>query len=324
MTDAPIIVFPPIESGLAPEDAGTPAPRDCSPTGTATVSADPCRALAEAECARFQACTPFTLVVGFGDVPACVTVRQRECEATYASPGQASILDAVHDCAARWINAPCNCVMGETCPALAPKPGTLDDGSSCYNARQCAGGVCNARSFECGECATGTSLGELCGRELPPCKAGLTCNAGGVCAKPRERGQRCAKSNDCAANIVCVGGKCGDHLPAGADCRNDSEVCDPLSGVLCDQQTCVQVEYTEATGDGAEAACGPGDGKLTLCSAKSLCSSLPFTPGQCQPRGGVGAPCDPGETAERPACFPELVCDPQSNQCAPGGPISCN
>ena len=133
-----------------------------------------------------------------------------------------------------------------------------------------------------------------------------------------------AVSNDCAADLVCVDGKCGDHLPAGADCRLDSEVCDPLLGILCDREKCVQVHSTEATGSGTDAACGPNDGELTLCSAKSLCDSLPFTPGQCQPRGGVGTPCDPAETAERPACFPELTCDPQTNECAPGGAIVCD
>jgi hypothetical protein len=124
--------------------------------------------------------------------------------------------------------------------------------------------------------------------------------------------------------MACVEGKCGDHLLAGADCHGDSRVCDPFKGILCDGQKCVQVLYTEATGDTPEAACGPNDEKLTLCSAKSLCDSLPFTPGHCQPRGGAGTPCDPAETAERPVCLPGLVCDPQTNECAVGGAIECN
>lgn len=323
-TDAPIIVFPPIESGLLPEDAGAPERRDCSPTGTATVSAEPCLALAEAQCARYQTCTPFTLVVGYGDVATCVAVRRRECEATYGSPGQEPLLDAVHECAARWINAPCECVLGETCPALAPKPGNLPDGSPCYDARQCQGGVCTSTPFTCGECAAGTGLGEICGDERPACRAGLVCNAARVCSKPRVRGQRCATSDDCARDLACANRQCGDHVGAGEPCLHDAAVCDPLKGILCNFDTCVQVEYTETSGAGADAACGPRDGKLTLCSAKNLCSSPPFTAGQCEPRGGVGTACDPAETAERPVCSPELVCDPQSNQCAVPGPIACN
>jgi hypothetical protein len=308
-------LFPPLEGGAEP-DAGTPSPKDCSPIGTATVPADPCSAFAEATCLNYESCTAFAIQTTFGDHASCVAVWKNFCAETYASPGQATQLADVHDCAAKLINAPCGCTLDEVCSDLVAKPGSNATGTACSDGRQCAGGVCQGATLTtCGTCKDGGKAGDVCGRGAALCSAGLRCGSQNTCVRPRLRGQRCDTSQDCGNGLSCNAGRCDALLPAGADCNRDALSCDTFNGVFCLNGKCTQFKVTEATGTGDDAVCGAdGDGVQTLCTASAVCVG-----GHCKARGDtVGAACDQVQ-----ACVPELTCNQLKNECAAATVPSC-
>jgi hypothetical protein len=300
------------EGGLEGGDASESGAPDCGPVGTQAVPTDACDAYAVARCTRLEACQLYQLRYEFGDQSTCRIIKRRECERKYGLPGQpASLLAAVHDCAALLVNAPCACVLDEVCTVVSGA-GTLPNGAPCRESNQCAGGLCDLSSgADCGACATGGKAGDPCDTFSPPCGAGLVCGTSQACVKPIARGGFCLDASECQEGLACVDAKCSAPLGQDASCDSNPDACDSGVGLSCLGGVCTELGIASAGADGG-GACGFGqDGSFTACDAFSRCSGS-----QCTPKDGPGAACDPISSTTNPTCMPTLFCDPIQRECA--------
>lgn len=167
-------------------------------------------------------------------------------------------------------------------------------GAACADDSQCLfAWVCRD-----GECADPPRLdaGDACGATLPPCKDGLYCDDGGVCAARPAAGEACPRADACADGLVCVAGACTAWLDLGRACTATTPSGCPAS------QTCT----------GGVCAGGPLPlGPHHPCHADGDCAAGLYCNGtSCEYQGGALARC-----AADHACQPGLSCDTATLTC---------
>ncbi len=188
--------------------------------------------------------------------------------------------------------------------ACCDERGGCEPGSYCEGSSDETVGLCVAFVPENGDCSNAQ------------CAAGLRCVPGETavtCQLAAAFGESCGEF-DCAAPYVCVGlpsGTCGEPLPAGATCVEDSE---------CASDDC----FFDECQQGFDVVDGPGLGEPCTES----CGEAAFGELYCVPESGgsgrvcqpaattFGAPCDP-EGGNAPDCNPlfGLVCNQETFQC---------
>ncbi len=222
--------------------------------------------------------------------------------------------------------------------------GSLDAGSACADALECASGACNTASCP-GSCAFGLDAGSTCAAD-GDCAGGLVCNVN-VCASPGAAGNDCHKNNDCLAGLACItsltrsnggptspDGKCSAPLDGGAAC--DPEYANP----------CAPGFWCEAVADGGPssgacvaqlpsgAPCTVGHGatgytealESAQCQGHQICAGLIVdsdgnvtTPGRCDVPHGLDGGCVQTGVAATQGCQLGLLCDPGGRCVAPPG-----
>lgn len=172
-----------------------------------------------------------------------------------------------------------NTTLGDTCP---------DHGWGCDEGK----GYC---SSDDGTCVALPGLGESCDGV---CEEGLVCNSAYKCAIGLA-GDVCVSGRDCDPALACVGGKCGEALPAQGTCTTDW---DCRAGLACQSGTCGAIAdpCTDPDSCGENAACVATRARV------------------CKPARKVGEPCLQTED-----CVPSAFCDQGSCALRPGDGSPC-
>ncbi len=223
-------------------DAGTDA-------GATLSAVELCDRLAAARCRLAERCYPAFLRA---DATACASLEQASCLDEVAgldSPFQASLIEIdaarLASCEVRMATSACPPSFPPDYFVAVAKPmadctlttgllsGKVASGDTCVNAAECAAGsVCIKPGGVCrGTCSSWPKLGDPCGFGCAP---GSTCNAQGVCAALKGRGETCQASKQCEADLICLG-TCLSRRSAGQACSFDPDrlsQCDP--GLACD------------------------------------------------------------------------------------------
>lgn len=150
-----------------------------------------------------------------------------------------------------------------------------------------------------GTCAPLAKAGQRCGSdpetgEVVPCEEGLYCDYTGgeypVCVKPKEKGQACSSSYDCADNLFC---------------NPETFLCDDPPGAIPTDETAPFCYRANPVGD---AGTGGGECKdlFESCTSSAECCSNACVGGLCRE-----AACVPqyGACESTEDCCPGLVCD---------------
>jgi hypothetical protein len=251
-----------------------------SSSGGSSVSLD---GYANAVCAKVQRCQPKGFLVDWATKDECVAdvIASNQAGLT-ALPGSQVSQAQVDACAAKVAATSCAFRLDdlEEC-ALT---GTFDDGTPCYDGRQCKSGRCK-RGFsdDCGTCAPHESEGGEC-IEVADCAFGLSCEgtaAPGACTKALERDAACTKDGPpCGPGLRCVSGHCADPVADGGACAPDGDECS--RGLTCQSSVCKEpVTNVAALGEKC-----PGD---TVCR-KSSCRGAPGSE-TCVAYAREGADC---------------------------------
>lgn len=281
--------------GAAAGAGGASATSDAGAGGggvsTGPTAADACAALADAACAKLEACSPFAVGALYGDVTRCRERLAVGCLPSFGASGTSATPARTSACAQSLAALPCATLSrGDFGPACAAQPGTLAAGGACGDDAQCASAFCaRAADAICGVCAAATRAGDPCVRGA--CSAGTACPAGQtMCIAP-------------------VAGQAGDACTV-------AEECDLVNAVGCDTVDRRCIRLTLATGAcGANALINPTS--YATCPASGTCSAL--LAGTCAAAAADGATCSTGTSG--PACTPPARC--VSGRCTLPAPASC-
>lgn len=250
-------------------------------------------AIAEARCARYDACCP-------GGAP--VVGSGAECVEELGAAYRAQIDDGGGegwDFDQRCVDAAIALYGGITCdedPAVARctidwcwggfHHGTAAAGATCSDARDCD---INLDCVE-GACRNpcGLGEGEPCGAsavdpDVQTCSPLYVCDLQSSTCRPLPpAGQPCL-TNRCQKGVACIEGTCEAPRPEGAPCPDDP---------ACASSYCAGGSGTCSTRPGVGEPCSVGG-----CDLASRCVD-----GTCQPLPGDGEPCPELECAEGFAC----------------------
>jgi hypothetical protein len=216
--------------------------------------------------------------------------------------------DQENNCGQRVRCPDCTCATGcEDCTVCNPRTGACDPdlaaiGNPCGDAASCAQGTATPR---------GTCLADgTCDPGKPRDCAPYTC-AGDACA------ETCLDDDDCVGTSYCDGGgACVDDLPVGARCADDKQ----CEGGHCAQGVCCATACDKP----CESCNLPGsvgfcvvEADGTAChGAKGICAG-----GLCEPCGGGGQRCCPGDACADGGCCEDRFCVAAGDPC--GDPETC-
>jgi len=270
-----------------------------------------CDALAEASCTNLETCNKYIFDVFVGNQTDCLFYFTQNCEDRLGKTGDQTSLAEYEACGEEFVNATCECTVGEVCGF--PTTGTLNDGSDCSADVQCSSGECDGSGLEtCGVCVALAGAGEDC--SVLDCGPNLWCDNADMCVTQLDNGMTCAEGGECVSGIcqdlVCsdplgVGDLCsGPGAPMGAQCDFFIGLsCNPITG-LCEAVTLVNpggtCEFDVATG------------AVSFCKGDAYCDVDFPGPGTCITRDGVGDACDPSlgdGVFTDSTCDPGLVCN---------------
>jgi hypothetical protein len=290
-----------------------------------------CDKLFDAIVAREGRCTGVAL-----DDASKAALRERartSCTSSATAPGTSTTKDTIDACAGAVGQSSCD--PRDTRPFCEPAPGTLADGASCFDERQCKSGFCKhdqagSTLARCGKCAplvavgasctlndrcvkdaqclnggcvrvTKVALGEACvGTGNFVCDKDLVCAESGKCAARVALDGACKSSPECDLDLICLSGKCAAKKPENATCSGD-EQCAP--GLVCPKGKCVKVTF-RAAGERC-------DGGATQCVTGACTASQN---GVCPDVRGVGGACDPAD--KKTVCDRFLRCVQTGDQAA--------
>lgn len=277
-----------------------------------------CDRLSAARCALLSSCYP---AFARDTEDSCRTTEQTQCLQRYdqlrtsVDEGKVKVnAEALARCEARLLNAACPATFPPGYPAAASPfsdcnldgtlQGSVSAGQTCRDQAECEpGSLCFKPNGVClGTCSKAPAEGEPCAFG---CAAGLYCNDQGTpgdlsddrCGQPKQAGEACADSSECAAELYCAG-TCRARGKAGDGCVFDplrASTCDP--GLACDVTPFVQ---------GASGSCvkprGIGESCRFhwSCEKGLLCGGIDWTgfpevtpaAGACIPAQPVGASCN--------------------------------
>jgi hypothetical protein len=156
----------------------------------------------------------------------------------------------------------------------------VDNGGTCYGSEECVGGACVQNAAGCaGTCSGYAPPGAPC---VPAGGTpGQTCDptvhyCAGTCQHKKHGGDACAADVECAFDLACVGGKCGDPARAG-----QGQPCGDA------QPTCADGLYCSSAGK-----CAPRPGRGAACDTQDACSDgLVCIGGACAPWLSAGGAC---------------------------------
>ena len=293
------------------------------PTGPTALAA--CTALAQAECARRDACSNGFLVTRtYGDRATCVARLTDTCVTSLAAAGTAQTPTRVQACAAAYPAIACVDYLNGNLPGdCASQSGSLAAGAACRYNSQCQSAWCAVQTgAACGVCGSQPMAGASCngtGATVGCGGRGLTCvgesdGAAGTCAALVAMGATCDAAHPCGAGLSCrpvattamnrtcepagatVGAACGGAMNAG---------CDNAVGLACNtmSRTCQPITFVAAG-----AACGVlPDGGFAVCTNGGDCLGYTLTTlrGTCRAAAAVGAACD---RAAGPYCATPASC----------------
>lgn len=307
-------------------DGDGPLPGDLSQATVAQVPA----IIAAATCQGLLDCMGPVVLAGILDHEDCetaLTAGLRDGDYAYYEQSvtdgrtnfDASQLQACHDALVALGCELQTAALPDACQAAVG--GTVADGDACVATIDC-----DQRSY---------------------CKNTDACPS--TCARRKAAGASCDSSDECNADLFCIGGACGSPLQdLGESCENADEVCrygnacvanaggDAVCGVpsfdldvgaSCDLargkyckegNACVVVDQGTDTTE-CQPQVGPGDdclpGSPSQCPVGHFCE---FASGTCQPQGAAGEDCV-GNPNNPNQCTPGNVC--VSGTCEPIGRI---
>ena len=161
--------------------------------------------------------------------------------------------------------------------------GVVEDGQLCYVDLQCTSSWCDIESCE-SSCCVGTCLSIPQGGAIgQACPLGL-CDEGSYCHWDTETCQAlkaasapCDYSEECANELLCLGGTCEPPRQEGEPCLDGQcgrmgVTCDPTSAICVSVQTAGEI-------------CNPN---VDLCATGLVCNSDTHT---CTVAPGAGEPC---------------------------------
>ncbi len=264
-----------------------------------------CDDFATAFCTQLSKCTPFALQEVYGDIATCKTRAAIPCPSALGASGTKMTTSDLEQCV-QTVNAEsCEEYLDNPQPSACSIPGTVASGAACGSDWQCSTGYCELKfGTLCGTCATRAMPGQTGPDGGPVCLADAQCAAtlvcaGGKCVSPGMMGATCSTPPECARTLTCIGGTCQTPLALGATCAAATD-CDGSKGLYCDvkgTKTCKQTGTATAG-----AACGVVSGGLVACTAGAVCTNFNMQgQGTCHPPAADNAPCGAGVSCLAPA-----------------------
>ncbi|MFO0648281.1 MAG: hypothetical protein U0326_18725 [Polyangiales bacterium] len=310
---------------------------DTTPGPTGPTATQACTALAQAECARRDACSNHFLIGRvYGDLATCEQRVRDACVTSLAAHGTGQTPSNVQACATAYPSIACADYFNNTnLPASCfAQPGTLANGAACRYASQCQSAFCAVPTgTSCGVCAARPAAGAPCNGPGAPVGCGghgLTCvgetaTAPGTCVALGAMGATCDLSHPCGSGLSCtpvaIAAPSRTCQPAGAEvgvaCGGASASgCDNERGLACNtmSRTCQNITLVAAG-----AACGVGaDGGFSSCANSGDCMgyTLATLRGTCRATAADGAACD---RAAGPYCRTPASCVTPAS----GGAATC-
>ncbi len=310
--------------GSAATDAGA----DTSPAVTADQAATD---TANAICARWSACAPFYVLLGYGNEATCASRLKTQFADALAANGTGTTPAWLETCAGAIPAVSCADVFAVNLPdACKPVAGTVAKGGACADHSQCATKFCaiDATKGICGTCQDPPAENDPCVSN--DCQDGYTCGSkDGRCHKFAGLGALCDSNHVCNATLTCFQAKCAAPTAAGGACDPPGTTtlthpaCDGIGGDWCS----VKTSKCEAIVQGAALAakCGYDTtaGSLTVCDATSYCSiTSPTTySGTCEARVADGAACDASKAVLGGPCTAPATCT--NGTCSMKDPATC-
>lgn len=299
---------------------------DTTPAPTGPTATQACTALAQAECARRDACSNrFLIGRTYGDLATCEQRVRDACVTSLSARATGQTAANVMACATAYPAIACaDYFNGTNLPtACQPQPGSLAAGAACRYASQCQSGYCAVPTgTACGVCAPRPVAGAPCngpGAPLGCGGQGLTCagetaTTPGTCVAFGAMGATCDATHPCGSGLSCtpVGLAAPSRTcqPAGATvgaaCGGASAPgCDNERGLACNtmSRTCQNIALVAGG-----AACGLGaDGGFSSCANSGDCMgyTLASPRGTCRSAAAEGAACD---RANGPYCRTPASC----------------
>jgi hypothetical protein len=281
--------------------------------GTSPSANQGCSDLANARCARENACSANALVNHFGDLASCQMRETAACLDRLQASGTSSTPAFEEGCSVALPLESCPDFFDNNAPiACTPAPGEILDGAPCLANAQCASGNCNlGPHVVCGTCGTPAGIGESCdGRS---CMRELICQGDPpVCVQPQPLGGPCDKNTPCAIGGSCVGAMPGQLGNCQAAVTTQGAPCDPTRALTpgCERakqlycnattQTCEPIVYASAG-----QPCGDVNGATVDCADAGGCYPTTAKTGTCLAAAAEGAACD---TVNGPGCRSPAKC----------------
>lgn len=293
---------------------------DMAPSATEALAAA-CQALAQASCARLQACSPFTFQQSFADAARCVARTSLGCAQRPQLRGSQVSTASISGCAQAIAALDCASFLSSAnlAPAACRPAGLLGTAAACGDASQCQSGFCDGGGASCGSCAPRAPVGMGCDRDAR-CESGLVCAGlpgNGVCQRPGARGAACSAALPCLATLSCQGGQCAPALTIGAACTSSAQ-CDVSQGLTCDMNFKCAATTLVAPGE----ACGFLNNRVVGCTASAGCFSAAGAQ-RCVAAASDGQPCAAAPAG--PGCQVGAICQGGAGAqvCAVFEPASC-
>ena len=292
-----------------------------------------CTTLAQAQCARRQACSNAVLggdgafiMNTYGDLTTCLVRQQQACMNNAMAPGTGTSPAQLEKCANEYASWSCTDLFDNNAnppPDCAPA-GALANGQICALAGQCASRFCaNTKNASCGVCADEPLDGASC--DISGCAPGQACKTEStdavVCRNRLLVGDTtCTSDVPCQAFSTCVGASANDATKMGvctttastldAPCGGTIQACEGNLGLAClgasGAKTCQQIAYVRAP-----AACGtlPDDSRAECINADCFTANGPAAAtdkdATCVAQAADGAACD---TKHGPLCLTPARC----------------
>jgi hypothetical protein len=242
-------------------DVGTPT-RGAPDAGASSAGCGRAAAL----CGKLEACAPFFLKAGYGDLPSCTDRLTKVCTEQSKANGSGMTEAALAACEAALTQATCSDVFANKVSACVFH-GALADGDACGDHGQCASGLCKTGGALCGVCTPKGGVGAACASgSNDECQTGLVCSSGKICATPAALGGLCdEKTQPCVSGTFCTSANtCASMVPAGAECPGI--YLNFTDGTLCTGKGSSSLQLGTAA-PGKDCGLLPGDGvPPTLCA----------------------------------------------------------
>ena len=287
----------------APDDSPMPE-GDASSSPADTTNTTPvrendyqtaCSQLAKATCERGKPClsaTLMTTILGSSDPDKCEKAEQDKCLAAYPLPDGAWDARNIAACADARRKQPCTPTSAdEAATACTHGAGTRREGSTAYNALQCASSYAVfPKGQRCGVCATyqapalAKPLPDIDSEAKP---SSVPCAADDLCL-PRSDCTGLPGQRTCKLWSTRVGSMCDLSRVSAPNCDNSLNLfCDPRIGRCITQQR-----------NPVGSACGHTDDKLPdlACVDGSACIiESGKNAGVCRARPRLGETCRPSD-----------------------------